>query len=153
MGQHDRHSRDRETYTTLDTYSAAKGDAAGFGFGSVGVFGGGYGIGGNGPQPAGEPQGQAHYRKEAKPGVELADGDGVISAPSVDDGDRDYPRWLEGFPHSFHGWGPNAPDYDAHVEHDDKSGAQSDATSGTAHLALTSGAQPFATGFVWNRPA
>lgn len=153
MGQHDQTARDRETYITLDTYSAAKGDAAGFGFGSVGAFGGGYGIGGNGPQPAGETQSQAHYREEAKPGVDVAGGTDVISAREIEDEHRDYPRWLEGFPHSFHGWGPNAPDYDAHVEHENRSAAHPDVRRGQAHLALTSGAQPFATGFVWNRPA
>ncbi len=153
MAQHDQNARDSETYITLDTYNAAKGDAAGFGFGGAGGFGGGFGIGGNGPQPEDAVSGQAHYREEAKPGVELGDGEGVITAPNADVETRDHPRWLDGFPNSFHGWGPNAPDYDAHVEHDSRQAAQTDNPAEGAQLFMTSGAAPFATGLIWNRPA
>lgn len=152
MAQLDKGAQNNDTYITLDTYSSAKGDPGGFGFGGTGSFGGGYGIGGNGPHPDREPHRQAHYRTEARPGVELDDQSAVIRPDVSDEEHRDYPRWLDGFPHSFQGWGPSAPDYDHEVDHD----AQAEAIGGEGpspeNSRMQFAADPFATSLVWNPP-
>ena len=50
-----------ESYITLDTYTAKKGEAGGFGFGGSNGSSGGFGIGGEGPQPGLGLHRQAHY--------------------------------------------------------------------------------------------
>lgn len=78
-----------------DPYDARNYDAGGFGFGGTSGSGGGFGAGGGGPQTGGYGS-QANY------------GQGGRYEPEAE---QHRPSWLDSFPHSFHGWGPNAPDY------------------------------------------
>lgn len=144
-----------EGYITLDSFSGDKGDPGGFGFGGANGVTGGFGVGGAGPQPGLEPHRQAHYRERAVPGANTNDRITVARHPLHPDadGNEDYPVWLEGFPHSFHGWGPNAPDYDARVEAAKKATARkADAPIGFLEMTVMKGADPFATGLIWNNP-
>lgn len=154
MAQHipdDTHSHDG--YITLDSFSAEKGDPGGFGFGGANGVTGGFGVGGVGPQPGHEPHRQAHYRERALPGADSEEHIAVPHHPLHAEAHDDYPVWLEGFPHSFHGWGPNAPDYDTRVEAANNAKARrADPSIGFLEMTVMKGADPFATGLMWNNP-
>ncbi len=145
-------TREHQGYITLDSFASDKGDPGGFGFGGSNGVTGGFGVGGAGPQPGREPHRQAHYRRRAKPGVTLpqvrVSTKGAAGAGQ--DEHHDYPVWLEGFPHSFHGWGPNAPEYDGSGEQTDVL-AQSATHLGFLEMTVMTGADPFATDLIWRQ--
>jgi hypothetical protein len=91
-------------------FDARNYDSGGFGFGGTSGSGGGYGVGGMGPQ--------AGYASQAHAGQGYQAGDYDPEAiddyfPDHDEPDHEVhrPHWTDSFPHSFTGWGPQAPEY------------------------------------------
>ena len=116
-----RHPLDDQGYITLDTYNPKKGDPGGFGFGGSNGSTGGFGVGGQGPQPGLDQHRRAHAHDHDSFTPGASQNDRVtppVRAAGVDthQHDADYPKWIDGFPHSFHGWGPNTPDEHAHEQ-------------------------------------
>lgn len=146
---------EHESYITLDSFRSEKGDPGGFGFGGANGVTGGFGVGGAGPQPGLEPHRQAHYRKRTAPSAQPTHKivrSGAHTGNAQHDHDDDYPSWLDGFPHSFHGWGPTTPD-----SHPDEHASEHAATEasqpsiGFLEMTVMSAADPFATGLLWKR--
>lgn len=100
-------NRDRPTNRFgYNPFDARQYDSGGFGFGGTSGSAGGYGVGGEGPQTG--YASQANYGQGYEPGdyrPEAAEGY-LDNTP-----EERHMSWLDSFPHSFHGWGPNAPDY------------------------------------------